>query len=156
TALPVSPLANRLTDQPGRSLPENAAGIIESIDRAVTDCHAGKAAAIVTLPIAKSALHDAGFAFPGHTEYLAHLALHLTSRPATPVILLAGRQLRPVPVTVHVPLADVPGLPTPESICDTARIVDQDLRRRFGIARPRLAIAGLNPHAGEQGEFGSE
>ncbi len=156
SALPVSPLANRLTDQPGRSLPENAAGIVESIDRAVADCHAGKAAAIVTLPIAKIALHEAGFAFPGHTEYLAHLARQLASGPATPVMMLAGPLLRTVPVTVHVPLADVAGLLTQELICETARIVGNDLRRRFGIARPRLAIAGLNPHAGEQGAFGSE
>src|SRR5690606_9593100 len=155
-AFPVVALRNRLADTPGRPVPDNAAGIIESIDRAVADCQAGRAAAVVTLPIAKIALHEAGFAHPGHTEYLAHLAGRHTGRPVFPVMMLAGPLLRTVPVTVHVALAEVPRLLSAERIVRTGTIVARDLRDRFGIARPRLAIAGLNPHAGEKGAFGDE
>ncbi|MGB3391421.1 MAG: 4-hydroxythreonine-4-phosphate dehydrogenase PdxA [Pseudaminobacter sp.] len=155
-ALPIVPLTSRFTDSPGIPTSANAAGVIEAIDRAVADVFSGTAAALVTSPIAKKPLYDAGFRFPGHTEYLAHLAGQKTSREITPVMLLAGPELRTVPVTIHIPLAQVPGALTTEMIVRTARITAQDLRSRFGIADPRLAITGLNPHAGEGGAMGKE
>ena len=154
--LPVVPLHARHVDSPGEPDPANAAGTIEAIDRAVADCLAGSAAAVVTCPIAKKPLYDAGFGFPGHTEYLAHLASRHTGREVTPVMLLAGPDLRTVPVTIHIPLAEVPKVLTTELIVTTARITAADLKSRFGIAWPRLAIAGLNPHAGEGGAMGQE
>ncbi|BCM18466.1 4-hydroxythreonine-4-phosphate dehydrogenase PdxA [Mesorhizobium sp. J8] len=154
-ALPVVPLDARHVDSPGEPDPANATGTIEAIDRAVADCLSGRAAAIVTCPIAKKPLYDAGFGFPGHTEYLAHLASRHTGRDVMPVMLLAGPDLRTVPVTIHIALADVPRMLTTELIAATARITASDLKSRFGIARPRLAIAGLNPHAGEGGAMGS-
>ena len=120
------------------------------------DCLEGIAAAVVTNPIAKKVLYDSGFRFPGHTEFLADLATQATGRPVQAVMMLAGPELRTVPVTIHVALAEVPPLLTTELIVATARIVAADLRWRFGIARPRLAIAGLNPHAGEDGAMGGE
>jgi 4-hydroxythreonine-4-phosphate dehydrogenase len=155
-ALPVVPLRNRLTEHPGRPDRSNAAGILEAIERAVEDCLAGRAAAVTTNPIAKKSLYDSGFRFPGHTEFLAHLAEAATGKPCLPVMMLAGPELRTVPVTIHVPLARVPRLLTTELIVATARVVAADLASRFGIARPRLAIAGLNPHAGEDGAMGDE
>ncbi len=156
TALPVVPLAACFADTPGRPDPANAAGIVEAIDRAVGDALAGRAAAVVTCPIAKKTLYDAGFGFPGHTEYLAHLAARHTGAEAMPVMMLAGPELRTIPVTIHIPLADVPGQLTTELIVKTGRIAAADLRTRFGIERPRLALAGLNPHAGEGGAMGEE
>jgi len=154
--LPVVPLAARSIDSPGRPDPANAAGTIEAIDRAVADCLGGQAAAVVTCPIAKKPLYDAGFRFPGHTEYLAHLAARHTGIEAMPVMMLAGPDLRTVPVTIHIALADVPKALTTQLIVATARITAADLAGRFGIARPRLAVAGLNPHAGEGGAMGLE
>ncbi|ESZ17896.1 4-hydroxythreonine-4-phosphate dehydrogenase PdxA [Mesorhizobium sp. L48C026A00] len=155
-ALPVMPLAARFVDDPGRPDPANAAGIIEAIDRAVDDCLGGRAAAVVTCPIAKKPLYDAGFRFPGHTEYLAHLATLHTGAQAMPVMMLAGPELRTVPVTIHIALREVPEALTTELIVATARITAADLEYRFGIAKPRLAVAGLNPHAGEGGAMGAE
>jgi 4-hydroxythreonine-4-phosphate dehydrogenase len=122
----------------------------------VADCLAGRAAAVTTNPIAKKSLYDSGFGFPGHTEFLAHLAQAATGEARLPVMMLAGPELRTVPVTIHVPLAKVPGLLSTDLIVATARVVAADLTLRFGIARPRLAIAGLNPHAGEDGAMGEE
>ena len=118
---------------------------------------AGRTAAVVTNPIAKAVLYDAGFGFPGHTEFLADLAAKATGEEALlPVMLLAGPKLRAVPVTIHIPLKDVPEALTEDLIVETAVITERDLRQRFGITRPRLAIAGLNPHAGEGGALGLE
>jgi 4-hydroxythreonine-4-phosphate dehydrogenase len=155
-ALPVVALANGFIDTPGAPNVANAAGIVEAIDRAVGFVLDGKAVAIVTLPIAKKTLYEAGFAHPGHTEYLAHLASEATGRPQVAVMMLAGPDLRTVPVTIHIPIADVAASLTTDAILATARVVDRDLRLRFGIARPRLAILGLNPHAGEGGTIGTE
>lgn len=155
-ALPVMPLAARFVDDPGRPDPANAAGIIEAIDRAVDDCLGGRAAAVVTCPIAKKPLYDAGFRFPGHTEYLAHLATLHTGAQAMPVMMLAGPELRTVPVTIHIALREVPEALTTDLIVATARITAADLEYRFGVAKPRLAVAGLNPHAGEGGAMGAE
>jgi 4-hydroxythreonine-4-phosphate dehydrogenase len=155
-ALPVVPLVQPFSDAPGTPLQANAAGIIASIDRAVQDAMGGRAAAVVTLPISKKPLYDAGFRFPGHTEYLAHLAAEATGAPVTPVMMLAGPDLRTIPVTIHVPIAEVPALLSTELIAATGRIAARDLRQRFGIASPRLSVMGLNPHAGEGGAIGRE
>ncbi len=155
-ALPVVPLEARLHDAPGKPDAANAAGIVEAIDRAVDDVFQGRAAAVVTCPIAKKPLYDAGFRFPGHTEYLAHLAGAKAGRTVTPVMMLAGPDLRAVPVTIHIALREVPTALTREAIEETARITAHDLKSRFGISNPRLAIAGLNPHAGEGGAMGHE
>jgi len=156
SSLPIVPLSSRFTDQAGKPDSSNANGVIEAIDRAVEDCFEGKAAAVVTCPIAKKPLYDAGFRFPGHTEYLAHLASERTGRPVTPVMMLAGPDLRTIPVTIHIPLSQVPQALTTELIISTARIAAADLRDRFGLKKPRLAISGLNPHAGEGGSMGTE
>lgn len=155
-ALPVVPLRARLTDQPGTPDRTDVPGIVESIDRAVEDVFAGRASGVVTCPIAKKPMYDGGFGSPGHTEYLAELAERHTGVTALPVMMLAGPELRTIPVTIHVPLADVPALLTTELIVETGRIVAADLTRRFGLGRPRLALAGLNPHAGESGAMGRE
>jgi len=150
--LPVLPLRLPAPARPGRPEPANAPSVIAAIDRAVALARSGEAAAVVTNPINKKALIDgAGFAFPGHTEYLAHLA-----GVRRVVMMLASPLLRVVPVTIHIPLAAVPGALSAGLIEETARITDAALRRDFGIARPRLAVAGLNPHAGEQGAIGRE
>lgn len=155
-ALPVVPLSHRLRDTPGQPDRTNAAGIVEAIERAVGYAVERQAAAIVTCPIAKKPLYEAGFRFPGHTEFLGHLATRYYDRPANPVMMIAGPELRTVPVTIHIPLAAVPARLTTLDIVTTARIVARELRDRFGIERPRLAVAGMNPHAGEDGAMGTE
>ncbi len=137
---------------PGRPDPANAAGVISVIERAVRLVQAGKAAALCTAPIHKKALQDgAGFAFPGHTEFLAHLA-----GVGRVVMLLACPGLRVVPATIHIPLSDVARVLTPALLEATIRITRAGLVRDFGIADPRIAVAGLNPHAGEGGAMGRE
>ncbi|MBA3448475.1 MAG: 4-hydroxythreonine-4-phosphate dehydrogenase PdxA, partial [Pseudaminobacter sp.] len=155
-ALPVVPLAARFIDALGKPDRANAAGTVESIDRAVADIFEGLAAAVVTCPIAKKPLYDAGFRFPGHTEYLAYLASLKTGAEVIPVMMLAGPDLRAVPVTIHIALADVPASLTRDVIVQTVRIAAHDLKTRFGIENPRLAVSGLNPHAGEGGSMGRE
>lgn len=136
----------------GQPAPENAAGVIAAIARGVDLVMRGEASALTTLPIHKKALKDgAGFRFPGHTEYLAHLA-----GVETVVMMLACPALRVVPATIHIPLSEVPAALNAGLLTDTIRITDAALRRDFGIARPRIAIAGLNPHAGEGGTMGRE
>ncbi len=151
-ALPVlhSPLAASQT--PGQLAPQNANATILSIRKAVEMTRAGKAAAVVTNPIQKSALYEAGFQFPGHTEYLASL---ITPNPQ-PVMMLACDQLRVVPVTIHVSLQEALQTLSTDIIIEQSIITDAALRRDFGIKTPRLAIAGLNPHAGEDGAMGHE
>jgi 4-hydroxythreonine-4-phosphate dehydrogenase len=153
--LPVVPLTNAVEDAPGRSSAANAAATIESIARAVKAVHQGEARAVVTNPIAKAALYQAGFKYPGHTEYLGALA-EAWGAPAFPVMMIWSETLAVVPATIHIPLADVANALTADLIIRTARIVDRDLRARFGVTRPRLAVAGLNPHAGEGGAMGRE
>ncbi len=156
TALPIVPLENAMLDEAGIPSPVNAAGTIEAIERAVQDVFDGKADAVVTCPIAKKPLYDAGFAYPGHTEFLGHLAELHTGAKAMPVMMLAGPELRTVPVTIHIALSQAPRQLTTQLIVETAIITASDLIEKFGIARPRLAIAGLNPHAGEGGSMGRE
>ena len=155
-ALPVVVLDERVTAQPARPDESSAPAAIASIRRAVADVFAGRAHAIVTNPIAKAVLYRTGFAEPGHTEYLARLSQEATGRPAQPVMMLWSPELAVVPVTIHLPVRDVPQRLTSNLIVETGRIVARDLRTRFGIARPRLALAGLNPHAGEEGALGDE
>ncbi|MGP9819066.1 4-hydroxythreonine-4-phosphate dehydrogenase PdxA [Salinarimonas sp. NSM] len=155
-ALPVLPLEAGVRAEPGRPDPANAPAILESIERAVALARAGRAGAVVTCPIAKAVLYEAGFAHPGHTEFLAALAAEPGAQPPLSVMMLWSEGLAVVPVTVHIALADVPKALTAERILAVARIVARDLRVRFGIAAPRLALAGLNPHAGEGGAMGRE
>ncbi|MCW5687293.1 MAG: 4-hydroxythreonine-4-phosphate dehydrogenase PdxA [Pseudolabrys sp.] len=155
-ALPVAPLDIKVSAQPGRPDASSAPAAITSIRRAVADVLAGRAAAVVTNPIAKNVLYSSGFAEPGHTEFLAKLAQEATGRTVHPVMLLWSPELAVVPVTIHLPLKDVVGRLSKELIVKTGRITARDLHDRFGIARPRLAVAGLNPHAGENGSLGEE
>jgi 4-hydroxythreonine-4-phosphate dehydrogenase len=154
--LPVAPLSATVSARPGEADPANAQAVIEAIARAVGDVRAGTAAAVVTNPINKKTLYDAGFRHPGHTEFLGTLSAAWTGHPGKPVMMLAGPGLRTVPVTIHIPVRDVADALSRELIVETGRIVADELRRRFGIREPRLAVAGLNPHAGEGGALGSE
>ncbi len=150
-ALPVLPQPLVAAAVPGRPDRANAAPVIASIERAVRLAQAGEASAVVTNPISKAVLYAAGFPHPGHTEFLGAL-----TGCAHPVMMLANDFLRVVPVTVHVSLrAALDGL-TAAAIVDTARIAAKALRDQFGIASPRLAVAGLNPHAGEGGAMGND
>jgi 4-hydroxythreonine-4-phosphate dehydrogenase len=154
-ALPVVPLRAPAAAAAGKPDAAFAPATIESIERAVGYVRSGEACAIVTNPIAKHVLYDAGFAYPGHTEFLGALAAPWGSR-SQPVMMLWSRELSVVPVTIHIPINEVPAALTRDLIVSTAHIVATDLRERFGVARPRLAIAGLNPHAGEGGALGRE
>ena len=156
TALPVVDIGIAVTAEPGRPDDTSAPAALAAIRRGVADVRSGAAAAIVTNPVAKNILYRSGFAEPGHTEYLAKLAEESTGNRVHPVMLLWSPELAVVPVTIHLPLKDVFDKLTTDLIVETGRIVAHDMRARFGIARPRLAIAGLNPHAGEQGALGAE
>ena len=152
SVLPVLPHRFAAPALPGLPAPENAADVIAVIERAVGLVQAGQAAAICTAPIHKKALLDgAGFAFPGHTEFLAHLA-----GVDRVVMMLASPLLRVVPVTIHIALAQVAARLSPDLLEATIRVTAAGLIRDFGIAAPRIAVAGLNPHAGEGGAMGSE
>jgi 4-hydroxythreonine-4-phosphate dehydrogenase len=131
--------------------PANASYVIEMLDRACDGCMNGEFAAMVTAPVQKSTLMDAGFAFTGHTEYLAE-----RTRAALPVMMLQAGTLRVALVTTHLPLADVPRAITPERLRATLRIVATDLERHFALNSPRIGVLGLNPHAGESGHLGRE
>lgn len=151
-ALPVLPIPLAVAAVPGRPDKANARAVIESIERATALAQSGAVGGVVTNPINKAALYDAGFAYPGHTEFLAAL----TCVSGKEIMMLASPQLRVVPVTVHVSLRDALASLTADRIVAAARTTHDALRRCFGIARPRLAVAGLNPHAGEQGALGDE
>ena len=135
----------------GRPDVRNAAYVIEMLDRACDGCTNGEFAAMVTAPVQKSTLMEAGYAFSGHTEYLAE-----RTRAALPVMLLLNDQLRVALVTTHLALADVPRAITKERLRATLRIVSMDLERHFSLNSPRMAVLGLNPHAGEAGHLGRE
>jgi|TARA_B100000315_G_scaffold257793_2_gene307841 4-hydroxythreonine-4-phosphate dehydrogenase len=151
-ALPVLPI--ELSDQaiPGELNPKNAPAVISAIEQAVEFVQRGKAGAIVTNPIHKNALYQNGFSHPGHTEFLAALA----GINSEPVMMLVSERLRVIPVTRHVGVSDALNLLSPELIIETALIADIALRQDFSIPQPRLAIAALNPHAGEGGSMGAE
>jgi 4-hydroxythreonine-4-phosphate dehydrogenase len=154
--LPVVPLSSSVLAAPGQPDGRTAGATIESIDRAVALTREGCAGAVVTNPIAKHVLYAAGFRHPGHTEYLAALAAAPGEAPPLPVMMLWSEALAVVPVTIHIPLKDVPAALTTDLILRTARVVARDLKDRFGYSRPRIAIAGLNPHAGENATIGTE
>jgi 4-hydroxythreonine-4-phosphate dehydrogenase len=155
-ALPVVPLGANVTAAPGKPDASSAPVAIGSIRTAVADVLAGRACAVVTNPIAKSVLYEAGFTHPGHTEFLAQLAEQATGQRVRPVMMLWSPELAVVPVTIHIPLRDVMDALTAELIVETGRIVARDTAARLGLAEPRLAVAGLNPHAGESGTIGVE
>ncbi len=143
------PLAT--TPTPGAPDPANAAAVLATLDSAVDACRDGLADAMVTAPLQKSAIADAGIAFSGHTEYLA-----ARLGAATPVMMLVAGRLRVALATTHLPLSAVPAAITGPLLEHVLAVLDRDLRTRFAIARPRIAVCGLNPHAGEDGHLGTE
>lgn len=155
-ALPVLPIEAGAAIQPGSPDSATAGGTILAIERAVELTISGRTSAVVTNPIAKSVLYQSGFTFPGHTEFLADLGQKAFGHNVIPVMMIAGPALRTVPVTIHIPLAEVPKALTGELVHQTCRIVAHDMTARFGIESPRLAVSGLNPHAGEDGALGRE
>lgn len=155
-ALPVIEHGCEAESAPGQPDPRTAAGTIRAIEIAVALTQAGDARALVTNPISKAVLKAAGFAHPGHTEFLAELAAAPGTAPPKPVMLIWSELLAVAPVTIHVALKDVPGLLTTAAIVEAATIIDRDMRRWFGLRAPRIAVAGLNPHAGEGGHMGRE
>jgi 4-hydroxythreonine-4-phosphate dehydrogenase len=149
------PLA--MEETPGAPDPVNASAVIAAIERGVDVVRAGAASAIVTLPISKAVLHTAEFGFPGHTEFIAALTKDDPwPHERGPVMLLAGPGLKVALATIHAPLAQVAAMLTRERIVSVGRVLGQALRRDFGVAAPRIALCGLNPHAGEHGDIGRE
>jgi len=151
-ALAVLPVFLAEPPAPGKPDPANASAVVRSIEQATALCLSGQAGAMVTNPINKAALYQAGFNYPGHTEFLAVL----TGAIGQQIMMLASPHLKVVPVTVHASLRASIAMLTTRMIIDAARTTATALRRDFGLASPRLAIAGLNPHAGEQGALGDE
>jgi 4-hydroxythreonine-4-phosphate dehydrogenase len=154
--LPVVPLHAKVVGAPGRPDPADAPATIEAIFRGVEIVAQGRAAAIVTNPISKAVLYQAGFPHPGHTEYLGELAQKFFGGQSRPVMMIWSRDLAVVPATIHVPLARVAALLSTDELVEIGAIVGQALRRDFGLSEPRLAFSGLNPHAGENGALGRE
>lgn len=142
--------------KPGVPDPILAPSIIQSIEQAVTFALSGRVAAMVTNPIAKHLLMKGGFSHPGHTEFLAELAERGGHPDCIPIMLMASEGLMAVPVTVHIPLKDVPIHLTAARLKKTAEITSRDFSRYFGVPKPRIAVCGLNPHAGEEGALGRE
>ncbi|WP_271947436.1 4-hydroxythreonine-4-phosphate dehydrogenase PdxA [Ruegeria faecimaris] len=152
SALPVLQLDFPAPNRSGHPNPANARSVVTAIETGVALVQSGSASALCTAPIHKKALIDgAGFSFPGHTEFLGALA-----GSQRVVMMLASDQLRVVPATIHIPLSRVPCELTPELLRETIEITAQGLQSQFGIATPRIAVAGLNPHAGEGGKMGQE
>jgi 4-hydroxythreonine-4-phosphate dehydrogenase len=154
-ALPVLPHPAAQISRPGHADAANAKAITGSIERAVTYALAGEVGAMVTNPIHKKLLYSAGFRHTGHTDFIAALARAQGHR-AQPVMMLAALGLRTVPLTVHIPLRDVAAALSSAMIQEQTQVVNADLKRYFGIAAPRIAVTGLNPHAGEGGALGEE
>ena len=154
-ALPVIDLPLPAPVTPGRPDPANAGMVADWIEYGVNLALSGQASGLVTAPIAKAPLYAAGFRFPGHTEFIAELTAD-TPMPGTrgPVMMLTARDLRACLVTIHVALDQVPELVTTERVTRTARVVHESMKRDFGLASPRIALAALNPHAGEGGALG--
>lgn len=156
-AIPVLDRPCRVRPTPGRASPENADAVIGWIAEAVDLSVRGQASGIVTCPIAKAPLYQAGFRFPGHTEFIADLTQAVPFEAARgPVMMLTALDLRVSLVTIHVPLNEVAELVTVERVMRTARVTHDAVKRDLGIDTPRLALAGLNPHAGEGGAIGLE
>ncbi|WP_417318127.1 4-hydroxythreonine-4-phosphate dehydrogenase PdxA [Emcibacter sp.] len=155
-ALPVLDIPASGKVVPGEPAPETADMVIGALDRAVDLFFEGRISGLVTAPIQKSVLYQAGFDCPGHTEYLARLCADKSGKPQKSVMMLACEQLRVIPLTIHVPLSEVPALISENLIIETCRTVAAALTKDFGIAAPRIVVAGLNPHAGENGGLGRE
>jgi 4-hydroxythreonine-4-phosphate dehydrogenase len=151
-ALPVVPIDTAIRAQPGHPDPADAPAILGAIQTAVRDVRNGRAAALVTNPIQKDSLYRAGFRHPGHTEYLAELA----GAGAAPIMMLVCPGLRVVPVTIHLPLRRAIESLSSAAIVHAGRVTERALCRDFGVGSPVLAVAGLNPHAGEAGSLGRE
>lgn len=156
TAIPCLEDTAERTVAVSRPDPANADLVIGSIRTSVELVHSGRCCAVVTNPIHKKTLAEAGFAHPGHTEFLGELSQQLFDIAARPVMMLAAPELKTVPVTIHIALRKVFDCLTTDLIVETGRIVARDLTLRFGIDQPRLALSGLNPHAGENGLMGEE
>ena len=155
-ALPVVALRMRAQARCGSPDETSAPAAIASIRHAVKDVLEGHCAAVVTNPVAKNVLYGSGFTDPGHTEFLAKLARAATGKVVQPVMMLWSQDLAVIPVTIHIPLAEVPKRLTTALIVETCRIAAGELNEKFNIAKPRLALSGLNPHAGEAGSIGDE
>lgn len=156
-ALPLVQTGPALEDRPGEEQAETGHSVVSAIEGCVKDVRDGVASSLVTCPINKAALYRTGFEFPGHTEYLGALSeQNWPASTARPVMMIAGPELMVVPVTIHIALKDVPETLTTDLIVETAEITAEDLKTRFGFSSPRLAICGLNPHAGENGAMGTE
>ncbi len=154
-ALLYHPLNNSIEDAPTQLRAQNSLAVIEAIETAISLIQQDKASAVVTNPINKNALYEAGFKHPGHTEFLGELAKQWgdTYRP---VMMLAGPELRTVPATLHIPLKDVPEALNAQELTELMMITARELKDRLAIPSPRIAVTGLNPHAGEEGAMGSE
>ena len=150
-SLAVLPVALAAQCRPGVLDVANAPYVLQTLQRAVDGCLAGEFSAMVTAPVQKSVINDAGIPFTGHTEFLA-----AATGTARVVMMLATAELRVALATTHLPLAAVPGAITPELLRETLHILERDLRDKFGLRRPRIAVLGLNPHAGEGGHLGRE
>ncbi|HEX6298802.1 MAG TPA: 4-hydroxythreonine-4-phosphate dehydrogenase PdxA, partial [Burkholderiales bacterium] len=150
-AVEVEHIPLRRPSVPGKLDPANARYVLALLDRAVRGCLAGEFAAVVTAPVQKSTINDAGIAFTGHTEYLAERA-----HAEHVVMMLVGGGLRVALATTHLALSKVPKAINKNNLLNTLRVIDRDLRTRFRIARPRILVAGLNPHGGESGHLGRE
>lgn len=156
-ALPIVAAGSCGPVEPRRPSKAAARATLAAIDTATADVIAGRASALITAPITKAALYDAGFGYPGHTEYLAHLAeTAFPGRRFHHVMMLVCDELRVVPVTIHIPLSRVPEVLTAALLEETILVTEASLRRDFALASPRIAVAGLNPHAGELGTIGTE
>jgi 4-hydroxythreonine-4-phosphate dehydrogenase len=150
-AVEVEHIPLRRPSVPGKLDPANSRYVLEVLDRAIDGCLRGEYDAMVTAPVQKSTINDAGIAFTGHTEYLAQRA-----GAAHVVMMLVGGGLRVALATTHLALKDVPAAITRDSLLRTLNVIDHDLRKRFRIARPRILVSGLNPHSGESGHLGRE
>ena len=153
SALAIIPISWKRMPVPGRPDPDNAPIVIDAIRQAVSWSQSGTAAGLVTNPIQKASLYEAGFSFPGHTEYLSSLS---TTMPGGPLMMLACDDLRVVPATIHIPLRKVPRSITTALIIEKCTLTQKCLRVSFGIDDARIAVCGLNPHAGEDGKMGKE
>jgi 4-hydroxythreonine-4-phosphate dehydrogenase len=156
SALHVISVGGEMEGRPGSPSRRDAPLVTAAIEMAVDMVMSGRSAAMVTAPISKQALYRTGFTFPGHTEFLAQLAIDRGAGPVTPVMMIASNVLRTIPVTIHMPLVEVASSLTTDGIVCAGRIAARDLTKWFGIERPRIAVSGLNPHAGEGGSLGKQ
>lgn len=156
TALPVISVGSRMEGVPGKPSQDDAPLVIEAISKGVNLVISGQASALVTAPISKQTLYNAGFKHPGHTEFLAELASNHMGSEVTTIMMIASEELRTIPVTIHIPVSQIADLLTTKAIVQAGSIAARDLTKWFGIKKPRIYVSGLNPHAGEGGALGKE